>query len=281
MSKSIAKKSSSQNKSGYLHGYSAEEQRRLYQQARFLEETVYQHIDLNDRTKLLEIGCGVGAQTEIILQRFPHLHITCVDAEKTQLKTAERHLSTPIKDGQVELVHGDAGKLPMKDSSFDSVFICWLLEHVPDPKVILSESLRLLTSGGKIFCTEVLNATLYLHPYSPATLQYWFAFNDHQWTLKGDPFVGAKLGGYLHSVGFQDIHTQNLVFHYDSRSPKMRTMMIDYWTRLLLSGAPSLVSAGRVTQKLVSDMEKELKMIKSDPNAVFYYAAIQAEARAY
>jgi hypothetical protein len=126
-----------------------------------------------------------------------------------------------------------------------------------------------------------LNATLYLHPYSPATLQYWFAFNDHQWNIKGDPFVGAKLGGMLHDVGFQDIAVRNVIFHYDSRSPKMRSMMFEYWTKLLLSGAPSLVAAKRVNEHLVSEMTSELNSLKNDRNAVFYYSAVQAEGSVF
>jgi ubiquinone/menaquinone biosynthesis C-methylase UbiE len=266
---------------GYLHGFSKGEQGRLYQQAKFLENKVYERIDLRSQTNLLEIGCGVGAQTEILLKRFPNLTITGVDASKAQLKQANAHLKSEIARKKVTLLHGDAGRLPFADSTFDSVFICWLLEHVSSPLAVLKEVARTLQSGGLAYCTEVMNSSLYLHPYSPATLQYWFAFNDHQMNLQGDPYVGAKLGHYLQNAGFQDIVTKEVTFHYDSRAPKMRSLMFEYWTNLLLSGAPEIVGGKHVSQKLVDSMRGELAALKKDPEAVFYYSAMQAQGRVY
>jgi hypothetical protein len=155
------------------------------------------------------------------------------------------------------------------------------LEHVPEPIEILKEVRRTLKSSGTIFCNEVLNSSFYVHPYSPATLQYWFAFNDHQWNLKGDPFVGAKLANYLLEAGFQNVQTRAAVHHYDNRAPKKRAQFIDEWTRLLLSGAPALIQAGRVDESIVRAMTDELSRLKEDPNAVFFYSWIQASGQAF
>lgn len=268
-------------KEGYLHGYSKDEQTRLYEQARFLEYQVYGGVDLSKVSRLLEIGSGVGAQTEILLERYPHLTIHCVDTSKVQLKQASERLKKAISQKRVTLHQGDGAELPFADDTFDGVFICWLLEHVPKPIQILEAARRVLKSGGVAYCTEVLNSTLYLHPYSPKTLQYWFSFNDHQWNLGGDPFVGAKLGNYLQKAGFEDIETNAKNFHLDNRMPKMRAKMIDYWTRLLLSGTPSLLEAGRTGEAEVKEMTAELARLKSDPDSVFFYSCVQAKARVY
>ena len=52
----------------YLHGFSKDEQERLRKQARFGEYTVYQNVNLSNVKDLLEVGCGVGAQSEFILR---------------------------------------------------------------------------------------------------------------------------------------------------------------------------------------------------------------------
>jgi len=168
----------------YLHGFSKKEQNRLYTQARFFESSVFKNIDFSKQNKIIEVGCGVGAQTEILLERFPHLKIEAVDASKAQLKRASVHLAQYISNKKVNLKCADALHLPFENNSFDGAFLCWFLEHVQNPIEILQEIRRVLKVGAVIYCNEVLNATFYLHPYSPATLQYWFAFNDFQWTMK-------------------------------------------------------------------------------------------------
>ena len=137
-----------------------------------------------------------------------------------------------------------------------------------------------MRSGGVIYCNEVLNSTFYLHPYSPATLKYWFEFNDYQWSIKGDPFIGGKLANYLMKAGYQNIKTQVLTHQYDNRTPKLRTAFIDYWFNLLLSGAPGLLKAGRVNDGIISEMKSEMNQLKKDPDAVIFYSWILAHAEA-
>lgn len=278
------KKSSSKQKSGiadgYLHGFSEKEQDRLYRQATFLAPWVFENVDFGKCRNLIEVGCGVGAQTEILLNKFPHLHIQGVDASEAQIKRASQHLKKFIKADRVTLSLGDAMKLPFEDNRFDSAFVCWLLEHVRDPIGILKELHRVLASGGLLYCSEVFNSSFFVHPYSPNMLRYWFEFNDHQWSLKGDPFVGAKLGNYLLSAGYRNIRTQVITYHFDNRTPKMRAQFIEEWTSLLLSGAPELLKARKVTEKVVNGMRQELQQLKEDHNSVFFYSWIQAQAQA-
>lgn len=282
MPKTQAKKNKTvktvQSQPGYLHGYSNREQERLYNQAQFLEQTVYEKIDFSEQKKVIEIGCGVGAQTKILLRRYPHIHLSSVDLAEVQLEKARDHTRAEIRDGRVSFVRANAEKLPFHENSFDGAFICWMLEHVEKPVEILKEAHRVLKGGGVIYCSEVLNQLFFVDPYSPATLKYWFHFNDHQWNLKGDPFVGAKLGNYLSDAGFSEISLETKVHHYDSRSPKKRAEFIEDWTQLLESGAPELIRAGRVSEEDVKKMAKELRTLKHESDSVIYWGWIQARA---
>lgn len=266
---------------GYIHGFTKGEQDRLFQQARVHEDAIFSAIDLRGRDSILEIGSGVGAQTQILLERYPQAKIQCVDASQEQVARAKKALSAEVKKGRVKIDQADALHLPFGENSFDGAFICWLLEHVQNPVDILVEAKRVLKPGGVIFCNEVFNATFYIHPYSPATLKYWFEFNDYQWSLKGDPFVGGKLANYLMAAGFQNVTTKVLTYQFDNRMPKKRAAFIDYWTELLLSGAPGLLKAGRVTPALVREVSEEAEALKNAPDAVFFYSWIQARAEAY
>lgn len=265
---------------GYLHGFTPDEQDRLRRQARIVEFRVHGNLPFQRARKLLELGCGVGGQTEILLRRYPDTHVTGVDASESNLEAAANYLADqPFATGRYELILGDVTHLELQSNTFDAAFLCWILEHVADPVLVLGEARRLLRSGSPIVVSEVLNATFFLSPYSPCTLAYWTAFNDHQLELGGDPFVGAKLGNLLQRVGFRGIATEVKTVHLDNREPAERQEFIAFWTELLLSGAPELLDAARVSAETVEGMKAELGAVAHDPDAVIFYSFIQARAR--
>ena len=265
---------------GYLHGFTDEEEARLVRQARFVEHRVHDRLPLQRSRQLLEVGCGVGAQTEILLRRYPDLHVTGIEYSEANLARArERLTGLPGAENRHELLHGDAQSMQFEADSFDAAFLCWVLEHVADPHKVLSETRRVLRSGSPVVVTEVQNASFFVEPYSPHTWNYWMAFNDHQLDLGGDPFVGAKLGNLMLSSGYSDISTEVRPIHLDNRVPGERAEFLEYWTELLLSGAPSLLDAGRVSKKVVDGMKHELRQVAHDPNSVFFYTFVQATAR--
>ncbi|WP_413558171.1 methyltransferase domain-containing protein [Bdellovibrio sp. HCB209] len=264
----------------YLHGFSKDEQERLRKQARFGEFTVYQNINLSNVGNLLEVGCGVGAQSEIILRRFPNLHLTGIDLSTNQLASARQHLAEiPGLPGRFNMKEMDATNMEFGANSFDGAFLCWILEHVPDPIRVLSEVRRVLRPGSPIYITEVMNATFFLDPYSPNMLKYWMAFNEYQLQQKGDPFVGAKLGNFLMQLGYHDIQTEVKTWFLDNRQPQARKDCVEYWTELLLSASDQLIKAGCVSKEVVEGMKKEMAAVANDPNAVFYYSFVQAHAK--
>lgn len=264
----------------YLHGFTPEEQDRLYRQARYLAHEVHDRLPFRSCRRLLEVGCGVAAQTEILLRQFPDLHVTGVDSSSANLTIARARLeSLSFAAEHWELHEVDAQRLPFAKESFDGAFLCWILEHVPEPARVLSEVRRVLRAGSPIVCTEVQNASFFIDPYSPNTLAYWMAFNDYQFEeLDGDPFVGAKLGNLLLAVGYREIRTEVKTFHLDNRRPGDRAEFLAFWAELLLSGAPGLVEAGKVDAATVEGMKAELEEVARNPNAVFFYSFVQARA---
>jgi len=266
----------------YLHGFSDTEQARLVKQARLLEATLFNQVDYTGARRLLEVGSGVGAQTEILLRRFPDLHVTGVDLSEAQLDAARANLQTlPWCRDRYDLRQADAGNLPFEPRQFDAAFLCWVLEHVPSPARVLSEVRRVLAPGSPVYVTEVMNASFLLHPYSPNVWRYWMAFNDFQYDHGGDPFIGAKLGNLLLAGGFRDVHTQIKTLHLDNREPARRKTMIAFWEELLLSAAEQLLQAGSVSGEIVAGMRREMNDVQNDPDAVFFYSFVQAHATVY
>lgn len=266
----------------YLHGFSETEQSRLRTQAEFAEYTVFQNINFSTAKKILEVGCGVGAQTEILLRRFPKVHVTGIDLNDKQLEAAKAFLgSLPSAKGRYDLKRMSADNLSFEAQSFDAAYLCWILEHVPNPAQVLSEVRRVLRPGSEIVVTEVMNSSFFLDPYSPNVWKYWMAFNDFQHNHAGDPFIGAKLGNLLTQVGYHQVRTEVKTWHFDNRQPALRKQAIHFWTDLLLSAADKLVAEKYVDQEVVDKASEELGRVANDPNAVFMYSFMQAKAQVY
>lgn len=267
------------DQSKYLHGFSEKEQNRLRYQAEFNEQKIYKNINFSRVKNLLEVGCGVGAQSEILMRRFPKLKLTGIDLNDHQLRSAKEFLgSKPQFKERYSILKMNAENLDFDSNSFDGAFLCWVLEHVPTPQNVLAEVRRVLCPGSKIYITEVLNSSFFLEPYSPNVWKYWMEFNDYQLEKAGDPFIGAKLGNLLLSSGFQNIHTSVKTLFFDNRMPQERKETIEFWTDLLMSGKDTLINNGLITTELAQDAEKELRLVAKDPNAVFFYSFIQAQA---
>lgn len=266
----------------YLHGFSETEQTRLRSQAEFAEFTIFQNINFSTAKKVLEVGCGVGAQTEILLRRFPKIHVTGIDLNDKQLEAARKFLdSKPSFNERFELKQMSADNLNFEPQTFDAAYLCWILEHVSNPAQVLSEVRRVLRPGSEIVITEVMNSSFFLEPYSPNVWKYWMAFNDFQHNHAGDPFIGAKLGNLLTQVGYHQVKTEIKTWHFDNRQPALRKQAIHFWTDLLLSAAESLVKEKYVDQEVVAKAKEELDKVANDPNAVFMYSFMQARAQVY
>ena len=271
---------SKKNDFPYLHGFSEIEQDRLRKQAQFSEYTVYKDINFSGAKNILEVGCGVGAQTEILLRRFPSLFINGIDLNTKQLNAAKANLENiPWAKDRFKLQEMNAQDMSFSSNEFDGAFLCWVLEHVPRPQNVLSEVRRVLRPGSTVYITEVLNSSFFLDPYSPNLWKYWMAFNDYQFANAGDPFIGAKLGNLLLSSGYTDIKVESKTWHLDNRNPDKRKEIIEFWCELLMSAKDQLISENVITQELADAAQEELNTVAKDPNAVFYYTFVQAKAR--
>lgn len=90
--------------------------------------------NLNGR--LLDLGCGDG----YLLKRLGKFNAFGLDISLKRLKRVNKD----------NLVQGDATKLPFKNNSFDVVVCSEVLEHVPDPKLLIKEIKRVIKKSGNI-----------------------------------------------------------------------------------------------------------------------------------
>jgi ubiquinone/menaquinone biosynthesis C-methylase UbiE len=265
----------------YIHGFSKTEQARLLEQARMLETSIFKRIDLSGSRSVLDLGCGVGAQSRHLIKRWPQLTVTGVDASAEQLTAAERLLRVETRTKRFVPVQAKADSLPFKDGSFDAVFICFVLEHLSDPAAALKEARRVVKKGGSVYCTEVFNSGVYMYPHHASVEKYWAAFNAHQRLLGGDPDIGIKLPALLTSVGFAQIdyfESAGPLMDRRMKSPSTRRRFMRIWHDLFCGPGEALCRAGQTDADQMDAMRRHLLHLAKNPEGIFFYAAFQAHA---
>jgi ubiquinone/menaquinone biosynthesis C-methylase UbiE len=187
----------------YVHGYGTPEQERLVEQAEhWRRRLIRDGTQLQPGTRLLEVGCGVGAVLAVLGQEFPGVRLTGVDIEPKQLEFARGHLE---RSGvEATLVQADALALPFGDESFDHVWMMWFLEHVADPPAVLREARRVLVAGGAITAIEVDYSTARAEPSTPA-IEALFSAMVRGMAASGWSDAGTRLPAWLREAGFREV----------------------------------------------------------------------------
>lgn len=108
--------------------------------------TVYEKVDIRNKRKALDVGCGTGAVTSDIAFLTPG-HLTGVDIDDRKLEYA-RGLCD-----HVTFVQADALYLPFKDNTFDLVVFSVLLMHVHNKQKAVHEMARVTQPGGVVLAT--------------------------------------------------------------------------------------------------------------------------------
>ena len=76
----------------YVHGYSDRESERLSDQAQTLTGLLHSDTSYPAGSKVLEAGCGIGAQTVILARNSPGACITSVDISPESVKRAQERI---------------------------------------------------------------------------------------------------------------------------------------------------------------------------------------------
>ena len=268
--------------SDYIHGYELREQERLIEQALILEPQIYEKVEFvkrlgQERLRLLEVGCGVGAQTALLLRRYPFLDVTSVDASEKQIAKAKSR-SYGSGENRVNFMTADAYKMPFQSEEFGAAFICFLLEHVKEPEGILRETARCLSPGSVIYVTEVFNQLFYIRPMTATIEKYWNQMNALQIAYGGDPYVGARLRSLLTQNGFGNVQLEFRQQLLDFESREERTRLMSYWLELMLSAAPKLLEEERINAKDVEQLKEDFKIAQAMRESVFFFGMCQAKA---
>ena len=121
-------------------------------QAKLMNRNVNKIIfeNISKSNKILELGCGYGGLTLDLLNT--ESQIVAIDTSEILLKHLKRQLKKqkPIYTNKVNILKGDAFKLPFKDETFDSVVSRMFIYHFLEWKSLIVESKRVVKKEGTV-----------------------------------------------------------------------------------------------------------------------------------
>jgi len=204
----------------YVHGYTDQENLRLYDQAGTLVELLHGDTTYPPGSTVLEAGCGVGAQTVILAQRNPEVHFLSIDISDDSLARA-RALTEQEGLTNVRFQKADIFALPFPEDCFDHIFLCFVLEHLSRPLEALHHLKRILKPGGTITVIEGDHGSVYFHPESIEARKTIQCLIDIQARLGGNALIGRELYPLLAAAEFRDIRVSPRMVYADTSKPKL------------------------------------------------------------
>jgi ubiquinone/menaquinone biosynthesis C-methylase UbiE len=210
----------------YVHGYHPRENERLQDQAGALVDLLHSGTAYPAGSTVLEVGCGVGAQTVTLARRSPQARFTSIDVSADSIAEARWRVDRAGLTN-VEFEKADIFALPFEAESFDHVFVCFVLEHLSRPVGALAILERLLRPGGTITVIEGDHGSTYFHPDSPAAHAAIQCQVKMQRAAGGNAEIGRQLYPLLVEAGFDAVRVSPRLVYVDSSRPDL----VDGFTR--------------------------------------------------
>src|SRR5262245_11681085 len=118
--------------------------------------------------RVLEIGCGNGAATKLIMQHVNPAQLVGIDASSVFIDMARARF---VDEPQVSFVIADAAATGQPNASFDVVIAHTVFSHLVDPEAALAEACRVLRPGGQLIIFDGDFATLSVAMFDGDPLQ--------------------------------------------------------------------------------------------------------------
>jgi demethylmenaquinone methyltransferase / 2-methoxy-6-polyprenyl-1,4-benzoquinol methylase len=104
-------------------------------------------------SRVLDVATGTAA-VAIELVRRTGCSVVALDQSPEMLAAARERVAAAGLAGRIELVEGNAERLPFPGESFDALTFTYLLRYVDDPAATLAELARVVRPGGSAASLE-------------------------------------------------------------------------------------------------------------------------------
>jgi tRNA (cmo5U34)-methyltransferase len=156
---------------------------------------------------LLDIGCGAGNYSLMMLSKIPDLNCTLVDLSKPMLDKAFERV-TQQTNKNVEILQCDIREIELRQNHFDIILAGAVLHHLRDDKdweTTFEKLFKLLKPGGCLMISDLITQDTEL-------------LNDYTWERYGD---------YLEGLGGKEYRQKVLDYVAKEDSPRSMNYQLD------------------------------------------------------
>ena len=261
----------------YVHGYDHRENMRLQDQASTLVELLHFDTSYPAGSRVLEAGCGVGAQTVTLARNSPNALITSVDISETSITEAKRNVAAAgLSNVQIE--QANIFDLHYGPDSFDHIFVCFVLEHLVNPIMALQVLGRHLKRGGTITVIEGDHGSAYFYPDSEAANRAIHCQVELQRKAGGNAMIGRELYPLLLEAGYDRIRVSPRMVYVDATRPGLVEGFTKKTFTAMIEGVREpAIKAGMIEQ---ADFDSGIKDLyrTTQADGVFCYTFFKAVA---
>lgn len=262
----------------YVHGYDEREKIRLQDQATTLVELLHADTAYPEGCTVLEAGCGVGAQTVTLARNSPRAAITSIDISEDSIAEARKR----IQEAGLSNVHfqqGDIFALPFEPESFDHLFLCFVLEHLPRPVEAIRCLKGYLRPGGTVTLIEGDHGSTYFHPDSEPARHAIQCQVELQKRAGGNANIGRELYPILTAAGFESIRVSPRMVYADAGKPRLvEGFTKSTFTAMIEGVRESAVEAGLIDPETFDAGIRDL-LRTTEEDGVFCYTFFKATAQ--
>lgn len=230
----------------YVHGYSDKEKERLEDQAETLTSLLHHDSMYPEGSRVLEAGCGVGAQTITLATQNPKTQFTSIDISEKSLAEASKKIMASGRTN-VNFQVANIFALPFASASFDHIFLCFVLEHLPEPVKALQALMTVLKPGGTVTAIEGDHGSTYFHPDSQAAHKAIQCLTDLQAQAGGNSLIGRELYPLMEKSGLRDICVSPRMVYVDDSKPEL----VEGFTRNTFAAMVAGVEQQALEKKLI------------------------------
>jgi SAM-dependent methyltransferase len=249
----------------------------LQDQASTLAELLHHDTAYPAKSRILEPGCGVGAQTITLARNSPDSNLISIDMSRESIAAARNKIK---EEGfkNVSFQQADIFRLPFKPGSFDHIFVCFVLEHLAQPDVALGCLKGLLKDGGTITVIEGDHGSTYFYPDNEAAHKAIRCQVELQKRAGGNANIGRELYPLLKAAGFGGIRVSPRMVYVDSSKPHLvEGFTKNTFTAMVEGVRESAIQAGLIDGETFDEGIKALyRTTKID--GVFCYTFFKAVA---